>query len=319
MLFSIIVPVYNVEKYLKDTIDSVLKQDFTDYELILVNDGSKDNSKKICLEYAKQDSRIKLINKENEGVSIARNTGLSEAKGDYILFLDSDDLLTDDLLTKLRDYLNKNPNFDLLVGNYHVLLNEHIISYEEIKNLNLDDNQLGIYFMEKVIKTKNDLPRSIWRCLYKREVIEKNNILFNPKLSSAEDTDFLMQYFLASKQVSYLDIPFINYRVFREGSITSKVTFKNIFDQLVVYSKYYFVFKNEIESKIIYQYFANLFANAISSIHHLKNEEEIEKIIYNIDLQKDILKDTIGFKYKIAKAVWNVFGYHKGSKILSKR
>lgn len=319
MLFSIIVPVYNVEKYLTDTINSVLKQDFKDFELILINDGSKDHSKEICLTYAKQDTRIKLIDKENEGVSIARNTGLKEARGEYILFLDSDDFLTDGLLAKLKTYIDNNPHFDLLIGNYNILLNEQVLSYENIKNFNLDDNQPAIIFMENIIKSKNDLPRSIWRCLYKREVIEKNEIIFNAKLSSAEDTDLLMHYFLASKRVSYVDIPFINYRIFREGSITSKVTFKNIYDQLVVYSKYYYIFRNEINNKIIYQYFANLFANAISSIHHLTNKEEIEKIKYEIYLLEDILKDTKGFKYKIAKIIWTIFGYHKGSKILSRR
>ena len=96
MYFSVIVPVYNVEKYLSECIDSILCQTFTDFELILVDDGSKDKSGEICDQYAQKDSRIKVIHKENGGLSDARNFGTAASNGKYIVYLDSDDYISDD-------------------------------------------------------------------------------------------------------------------------------------------------------------------------------------------------------------------------------
>ena len=107
MDISIIIPVYNVEKYLKYTLDSVIKQNTSNFEVILIDDGSKDNSGKICDEYRKKYDFIKVIHKKNEGVSIARNTGLKEAKGKYIMFLDSDDLLTDGILNIIKEKIKR--------------------------------------------------------------------------------------------------------------------------------------------------------------------------------------------------------------------
>lgn len=110
--FSIILPVYNVEKFLDRCIQSIQKQNFTDYEIILVDDGSKDDSPRICDEWAKRDARIHVIHKMNAGLGLARNTGLEAAKGKYILFVDSDDYIVGDLLCDLFDTIKmKNPEF----------------------------------------------------------------------------------------------------------------------------------------------------------------------------------------------------------------
>ena len=95
MVFSVVVPVYNVEKYLRECVDSILAQSFEDFELILVDDGSKDSSGAICDEYAQQDARVKVIHKENGGQSTARNLGIEAAKGEFAIFLDSDDMICD--------------------------------------------------------------------------------------------------------------------------------------------------------------------------------------------------------------------------------
>lgn len=109
---SVIVPVYNVQKYLSRCIDSILAQTFTDFELLLINDGSKDNSGKMCDEYAKKDTRIHVFHKENGGVSSARNLGLENVQGEWITFIDSDDYLNINFLSNLIKY----DNFDHIVG-----------------------------------------------------------------------------------------------------------------------------------------------------------------------------------------------------------
>lgn len=102
-MVSIIVPIYNVEQYISKCIESILAQTYRDFELILVDDGSTDMCGKICDEYAKQDSRVHVIHQENKGVSAARNAGISLAKGEYIMFVDSDDFITENMLEKMHD------------------------------------------------------------------------------------------------------------------------------------------------------------------------------------------------------------------------
>ena len=116
-LISIIVPVYNVEEYLKQCLDSILEQTFSDYEVILVNDGSTDNSGLICQEYAEKDSRIRYFEKENGGLSDARNYGIEQAQGEYLTFVDSDDFLDKMHLNVLYTALVSN-NVDISIVNY---------------------------------------------------------------------------------------------------------------------------------------------------------------------------------------------------------
>ena len=117
---SIIIPVYNAENYLRRCIDSVLSQSFTDFELILVDDGSKDKSPQICDEYASQDTRVRVIHKANGGVSAARNDGLDIAKGEYITFIDSDDWVERDYLSTLSNYRD-----------YDIVFFSHRLIYED--------------------------------------------------------------------------------------------------------------------------------------------------------------------------------------------
>ena len=117
MLFSVILPVYNVERYLEQCVDSILAQTFSDYELILVDDGSTDGSPQLCDELAERNSRIRVIHKPNGGLSDARNAGTAEAKGEYIIYIDSDDfVLADDFLQKVADKAAESP--DLIFYKY---------------------------------------------------------------------------------------------------------------------------------------------------------------------------------------------------------
>lgn len=113
-MISIIIPVYNVEKYIKESVDSVINQTASDFEIVLVDDGSTDNSGKICDEYGARDSRIKVVHKENGGLSSARNSGVEVATGDYVLFLDSDDYISSNYIQRMNEELQKN-SYDMIV------------------------------------------------------------------------------------------------------------------------------------------------------------------------------------------------------------
>lgn len=172
---SVIIPVYNVEKYLAQCLDSVIGQTMHELEIICVNDGSTDSCAKILQKYAKQDKRIKIITQENSGLSAARNTGLHAATCDYITFLDSDDWIAPDFYEILYNNAIKN-DADVSCGN--------TICYESNHNMWFDDLSWRVFDAEKTVYTTPDDKRTVccsWACwnkIYKRDLIMTNNLSF---------------------------------------------------------------------------------------------------------------------------------------------
>lgn len=192
-LISVIVPIYNGEKWLSRCIDSILNQSFQNIEIILVNDGSVDRSLDLCYKYATKDERIIVINQSNSGVSVARNRGISEAKGDYIMFVDCDDWLEADTLNVLYDnMIAKNVDFS-------------VIGYKEISEkgqIYTDTATLGF----KKIMSRDDFMKLLfqsigffslcypWGKLYKRRIIVENKLQFDSRIAIGEDRLFLFDY-----------------------------------------------------------------------------------------------------------------------------
>lgn len=232
MKISIIVPVYNAEKYLSECIESIINQLHSNIELILVNDGSKDNSGVICDEYAKKDNRIKVIHKKNEGVSIARNEGIKLASGKYIAFVDSDDLVDKEIYTNMLTTINER-NSDLVMCRYKKVFNNGKSElaeeplYEGLYNKNLIFDKL---ILDMIGNKQSNMSQplimgSTWRCLYKKEIIDKYNIEF-PVIKIAEDMLFHLSYLVVCEKVSVLNKPLYYYR-YNEVSAT-----KNYIDDL---------------------------------------------------------------------------------------
>lgn len=190
---SVIVPVYKVEKYLHRCIDSILSQSFTDFELILVDDGSPDNCGKICDEYAQKDSRVRVFHKPNGGVSSARNLGLDNARGEWIAFVDSDD---DFEITHLQNYYDV-VDFEsdvIIMG--RKITNEKGVYQGELMPANMDSkkNTDGMRGVVQNLLPKFNLLYTVWNALYRKNIIEKHNIRFNGNISWGEDTLFNFQY-----------------------------------------------------------------------------------------------------------------------------
>lgn len=166
---SIIVPVYNVEKYLDRCISSILEQSFTDFQLILVNDGSKDNSGTICDEYAKKDSRIKVIHQDNLGLSAARNIGIEASQGKYITFIDSDDFIHTNMLYILYNNLLEN-KADISVCNYNLVYEDKLTA------TNLGNNHIEVYnnieSVKKILEKSETVMIIAWGKLYKRDLFD---------------------------------------------------------------------------------------------------------------------------------------------------
>ena len=215
---SVIIPVYNAESTLRRCVDSVLAQTFTDFECILINDGSKDKSGEICDEYAARDSRIRVFHKENGGPSAARNFGLNQAIGQYVIFQDADDYLIDnEAYLNLITYAVQN-DLDILRFEYSIVDKDGNLNMQ--KSLDKKVHLYGIVFCPAVLV--HEAFCGEWftvLCLIKRTVI--GNVRFNPNLTFLEDMDFYARL-LASANLRCGYMPEIFYAYCQAGNSLSK-------------------------------------------------------------------------------------------------
>ncbi len=184
-LISVIVPVYNVEKYLERCIKSILMQTYRNFELILVDDGSPDNSGKICDEYAIKDNRVKVIHKENTGVSDSRNVGIIQSIGEYITFVDSDDYISENMLQKMYNDLNRNDADMVIIGRNIVNENNNSIMFQKNNKFKVLDSEQAL----KELMIEKDFNGVSWGKLYKKKLFDKYKFCVNTKI--AEDLELL--------------------------------------------------------------------------------------------------------------------------------
>ena len=216
-MISVIVPVYNVEKYLEECLDSIKNQTFNDIEVILVNDGSTDNSLEICERYCSQDPRFHLINQENKGQSIARNIGVAESRGELIVFIDSDDIVKIDLLEKLINYIsdgidivecNKTENFECL--------NEE---EKEIKIKDFESNE-ALYQCFNYKISWSPVAK-----LYRREIVEKVPFLENLIYEDFYTGIVSLKYINKIRKIDYIGY---YYRYHTSSTMNQKYSEKNL-------------------------------------------------------------------------------------------
>ena len=193
MYFSIIIPVYNAEQYLRQCIDSILDQKYKDIELILVDDGSTDNSKNICEEYKRNDSRIKVIYQANKGSGSARNAGIEIAKGKYCYFPDSDDIMFENALEKMYEE-TQNYEADIYVFSYiDTYRNKNKTKLFLKDNLYLDSEEVKKQYQDYIKNDKISIQGAPWNKLFKTSIIKNNNIEY-PDLRRHQDEVFIARY-----------------------------------------------------------------------------------------------------------------------------
>lgn len=316
MFFSIIVPVYNMEKYMRECIDSIIGQDCEDYELILVDDGSKDGSGKICDEYAKSADRIRVIHKENGGLASARNVGLDEAKGEWILFIDSDDFIEKGTLSFLKRTVKKNPA-DLYTFNlYKVNENgevigrdiHHIENYVEV----IKEADKAKFLYERLLLYKVGWEACVQ--LFNREKITRNNLRFtdNSKVF-AEDLLFSLEYYTCIHKVYYICNFLYFYRQIG-SSIMHKLKEDTILPRLMVLLDEFYTFCKKQKKKMVikdfYKICFSLFDFHIQyKLDSLKDSEIAEVFKQNSDklnrkMLKKIKDHKAEFKYCMKKRNW---------------
>lgn len=260
---SVIIAVYNVEEYLPRCIESILAQEYKDFELLLINDGSTDKCGEVCKEYALKDNRIIVVDKKNGGLSDARNEGIKLARGKYLSFIDSDDFILPHAYNLLIDTAEKN-NLDIVCGYSYKYLSEKNYYLETKKRTFEDKVYNGIDFLCMSIDDEA-MPMCAPFNIYKKELIDSNKLLFKKGIFH-EDELWTPQVFLNAKRVKHLDIIFYVHCQ-RFGSITeSSNKYKNAID--IINTCYeleniYKIIENKKYKNILNNYLLTLYLNGV--------------------------------------------------------
>lgn len=240
-LVSVIVPVYNVEKYLAECIKSILQQSYDNIELILVNDGSPDSSGEICESFSKTDSRIKVLHIENQGVANARNQGMSLASGKYITFIDSDDIITPDLVEAMVSTLEKY-DADYVNGAFAKYINGKIANTLDY----FTDKGDAVSVAEYLDRMSEYQAGAFWGgvCtkLFKKQIIDENKLFYEKDVLFAEDFRFNLEYLKHVKKVALIHKPMYLYRIDTLASLSKRKR-----DAKKFWNEYYEIYKRFIE------------------------------------------------------------------------
>lgn len=302
-IVSIIMPIYKTEKFIEESIISVINQTYSNIELICVNDKTPDYAFDICKKYQKKYSYIKLIeNETNKGLEFTRNHGLEEMTGKYVMFLDSDDTIDPNMVETMVEIAEKNQS-DIVLSTYSMVINGRekpvLANLQNMEQLSLND------FTQLLL---DKLEWKILCCvgckLYRTDLIRKNGIKFDKKFRYNEDGGFILSFLLICNHVSYINEPFYKYRIRESGSIMSSYR-ENLFSHLVKVNELLrdlFINTNmyEIKQQL---YFRKLFFIMIDS---LKNEvkfgnkdsygEVVNEIVNYVDydqMKKSLKKSNI--------------------------
>lgn len=302
MKLSVVIPVYNAQFYLENCIESILNQNFEDFELLLINDGSTDSTLDICQEYERKDKRIRVFNKTNSGVSDTRNYAINKIKGEYVLFIDSDDWIENNTFGSLFEVVDSN-NPDLIIFGIS-------IDVESEKN---NINSILNYYKRSSWKTKKEIQDNVYNLfekalinsscnkLYKSKILLNNNIRFKNSFV-AEDTEFNLDYLVHTKHVEVLDNCFYHYMKRIQNKSVTSIHYEDSFSRYVEVHKKMknlFLINNKLDPDIeqilrntmVSQYLSVIF-KVFKSTNSSKNWIQKRKFL-NSGINNALIKDTL--------------------------
>lgn len=319
---SVIIPAYNIEKYIVRCLESVCRQTYPNLEIIVVDDGSSDNTGRIADDFAKKDKRITVIHKENAGVSAARNTGLDCAQGDYIGFVDGDDMIDSDMYELLMQNALKY-QADISHCGYQMVFPNRVDYYYNTGEIFVQDNSQGVYDLVKADKVEPGLCNK----LYRKELLD--GIRLDENIRINEDFLFNYQMFKKAEKSVFEDVPKYHYMVRKNSASTSRLNQHKLEDPLWVLDYMMKREKDEIYCLLEKRYVYTL--EKVSSLHISEDEESLLKIQMQRkkELRQKLQRHELKAQYtsremmqlKLAasspwlyRAVHNVFATLSGSK-----
>ncbi len=273
MKLSIVIPVYNVDQYLEQCLNSVINQDISkrDYEIIIVNDGSSDDSLTIAENYAFKYDNIKILSQSNKGLSFARNIGLDTAKGDYIWFVDSDDYIKDNCLSEIIKSLYANDLDGLRIQSYNVVNGDVIPKYQSV----LD----GVVSGNECLKNRKTFRQVVWLTIYNRLFLLNNELKFHVG-QYHEDNEFSIKAYYYMKRLAFSE-QFLYYHRKTPGSIMQSPSLKRSIDSLEISSSLQRFVKEEVDCDmipVINTYISFLINNSMDNALSLETFEQREVV-----------------------------------------
>lgn len=314
MKFSIIVPVYNVEDYIHECVNSILAQSFDSYEILLIDDGSTDKSASICDQFALSNSNVIVIHKKNGGLSDARNIGIENAKGEYIIFIDGDDYIEKDTLDVLARELCEANNPDVMITRIKRVYQDGETQYIDE---DMPISKMKNARKEEIIRWIFSLSNNTWpsvRYVVKRRFIETKNLKF-PFGYLHEDIDWTARLFLKAESFTCCDYYWYNHRMNRHSSITFSNSAKRVIDVINlavnnINDDEYLILDEDFRTLI----FRRLVSSVFSSLRYYKygTKEEKNEIVALLEQNHNILDYSPVFKHRLFSAIGRVFGFRVG-------
>lgn len=292
---SVVVPVYNCDKYINKCLESISGQTFKDLEIILVDDGSTDASGELCDAFAKKDDRVKVYHKPNGGVSSARNFGLSKASGEYVMFVDSDDYILSDGIKKAEEYLLKSVDLIFFAPTENMLKHDSE-KYKEMSRFDVIENYSvwQKYFY------------SPWSKFFKKSIIAEHSLNFNEQMKYNEDAEFIHRYLVFCLNICFVNDYFYKYTV-RKGSLSHSMNYEKVKNMsYTLGSIEVFLGKDNLyrAGEFFGAYFKNYIFILLNSDR--KNYKQLFKSFKDDAVLKEYLKyyDAQGFKQKFLKRLY---------------
>ena len=308
-MISLILPIYNVEEYLNECLESILNQSYCDYELLIVDDGSTDSSLHIARGYSEKFKDIKVFTQENKGVSEARNLALKNAKGDYILFIDSDDFLRKDMLEKLIETALES-NSDITISNYYLYYNKNNFK-EFIKGM----PKYNLYTNSEVIEMmlKHKLQGQLWNKLFKTSLLKEINFQFE-KGRYIQDIFPIFRAVSASKKIAYINEALYFYRQREESTVhkRNKKLTEDYYHAMTSIIDYVNGNKIEVKKKSLRIFKVNVFSYFI---YHYTNENlsnsyrTFKNSIYlslNMQIKEILFLKGVNIRHKLRIVLWKL-------------
>lgn len=295
---SIIVPIYNGEKYIKQCIDSLINQSLKEIEIILINDGSTDNTKNIIENYSEKDKRIIVINKENSGPGSSRNIGINKASGEYIGFVDSDDYVEKTMYKDLYN-LVKNQDIDICMCNYKDVYIKDNKEYVVNHRLNTKKVYKEIDIKKEIVSkfslNENIGLYSLCNKIYRRDFLKENKLIIPEEREHGEDWLFNINAFTKAKLCKFIDTDLYNYVHINDNSLMNKYREeqfnlcldgrRNMF-KLIPEE---FINKKELDERFIYEFSSYI----INTFNNIPNQYRQKELIYNVLNNKEVIDSCV--------------------------